>query len=349
MNTAFKVIVQIACIGSVIAVAGCRKENPGTSETRPVAVRVINPIETTIEKKIPYMGTVHSKHEVTVTAQVQGTLSDVPFKEGQTVSKGDVIARLDAPDILAAVERFTVDRNYWKRRFEADQRLVVANALAAEQAEASLRALSTAQAALDEAQARASKIRETSPVSGIVLRWFAVPGQNVMPGQPIILLGDNDMEIHVEVVEEDIAQNIKTGLPVEVIDIDNNTTVSSVTEIAQIASGPSRTFTVTIPVDRHSPSIQMRGSSVRVNFVVGSGHGIVVPEEAVVQQGNESYIYLVRQNRAVLQQVTEGTSQDGYTLVSFPWNAEDQVATTNLNSLSDGHPVYSVQLGEVTP
>ncbi len=349
MNVKQKTILQIILFVSLTIIAGCTEQNVQTSETRPVAVRVVTPVEKMLKKKIPYLGTVHSKHEVKVTAQIQGTLSDLPFEEGKTIKKGDVVAEIDAPDLLASVERLSVDRNYWKRRHDADKRLVASNALAAEQAETSLRALNSAQAALDEVQARLSKTREKSPLSGIVLRWLAEPGQNVMPGQPIVLLGDNDLEIQVEVVEEDIANNLRIGLPVEITDNNNLSVTSSITEIAQIASGPSRTFTVTIPVERQSPSMQLRGSSIRVNFVIESHHGIVVPQEAVFEKENESFIFLVRQDRAVLQKVTKGLSQEGYTLATFPWNMEDKVATTNLNSLKDGQPVFSVQLGEVTP
>ena len=348
MNAKLKAIIQIVFLVSLTAVVGCKEQNVKTSEIRPVAVRVVKPVEKTLNKKIPYLGTVHSKHEVKVIAQIQGTLSALPFEEGVSIKKGDVVARIDAPDLLASVERLTVDRDYWKHRYEADKRLVESNALPTEQAEASLRAFNTTQAALDEVQARAAKTREESPVTGIVLRWLAEPGQNVMPGQPIVLLGDNDLEIHVEVVEEDIAHSLRTGLPVEIIDKNSHVVTSSITEIAPVASGPSRTFTVTVPFKKRSPSFQLRGSSVRVNFVVDSHHGITVPQEAVFERDHESFIFLVRQDRAVLQRVTAEVTQDGYTLVAFPWNTEDMVAVTNLNSLHDGDPVFSVQVAEVT-
>ena len=349
MNAKLKVMIRIVFLVSLTVVAGCNKQNMETPQTRPIAVRVVKPVEKTLNKKIPYLGTVHSKHEVKVIAQIQGTLSALPVEEGVSTKKGDIVATIDAPDLLASVKRLTVDRDYLKHRYEADKRLVESNALPAEQAEASLRTFNIAQAALDEIQAREAKTREVSPVTGIVLRWLAEPGQNVMPGQPIVLLGDNDLEIHVEVVEEDIAHSLRTGLPVEIIDKNSLVVTSSITEIAPVASGPSRTFTVTVPMEQRSPSFQLRGSSIRINFVVDSHHGITVPQEAVFERNNELFIFLVRQDRAVLQRVTTGITQDGYTLVAFPWNTEDLVAVTNLNSLHDGDPVFSVRVVEVTP
>ena len=147
MNAKLKAIIQIVFLVSLTAVVGCKEQNVKTSEIRPVAVRVVKPVEKTLNKKIPYLGTVHSKHEIKVIAQIQGTLSALPFEEGVSIKKGDVVARIDAPDLLASVERLTVDRDYWKHRYEADKRLVKSNALPAEQAEASLKAFNTAQAA----------------------------------------------------------------------------------------------------------------------------------------------------------------------------------------------------------
>ena len=349
MNVKLKVMIRIGFLVLLTAVVGCKEENVKTSQTRPVAVRVIKPVEKTLNKKIPYLGTVHSKHEVKVIAQIQGTLSTLPFEEGLSIKKGDVVARIDAPELRASVERLTVDRDYWKRRYETDNRLVNAEALPKEQAEASFKALNIAQAGLDEVLARAAKTLEESPVTGIVLRWLAEPGQNVMPGQPLLLLGDNELEIHVEVVEEDIAHSLRTGIPVEIIDKNSLVVTSSISEIALVASGSSRTFTVTVPLEKRSPLFQLRGSSVRTNFVVDSQNGITVPQEAVFERDHKSFIFLVKQDRAVLQSVTAGITQDGYTLVAFPWNTEDLVAVTNLNSLHDGDPVFSVQVVEVTP
>ena len=349
MTAKLKAIIRIVFLVSLTTIVGCKEQDVKIPEARPVAVRVVKPVEKTLNKKIPYLGTVHSKHEVKVIAQIQGTISSMPVEEGMSINKGDIVAKIDAPDLLASVERITVDRDYWKRRYEADNRLVESNALPAEQAEASLRAFNTAQAALDEIHARAAKTREESPVTGIVLRWLTEPGQNVMPGQPIALLGDDDLEIHVEVVEEDIAHSLRIGLPVEIIDKKSSVVTSSITEIAPVASGPSRTFTVTVPLEKRSQSFQLRGSSVRTNFVVDSQNGITVPQEAVFERDHESFIYLVRQDRAVLQSVAAGITQNGKTLVDFSWNKEDLVVVTNLNSLHDGDSVFSVQVVGVTP
>ena len=349
MTAKLKAIIRIVFLVSLTTIVGCKEQDVKIPEARPVAVRVVKPVEKTLNKKIPYLGTVHSKHEVKVIAQIQGTISSMPVEEGMSINKGDIVAKIDAPDLLASVERITVDRDYWKRRYEADNRLVESNALPAEQAEASLRAFNTAQAALDEIHARAAKTREESPVTGIVLRWLTEPGQNVMPGQPIVLLGDEDLEIHVEVVEEDIAHSLRIGLPVEIIDKKSSVVTSSITEIAPVASGPSRTFTVTVPLEKRSQSFQLRGSSVRTNFVVDSQNGITVPQEAVFERDHESFIYLVRQDRAVLQSVAAGITQNGKTLVDFSWNKEDLVVVTNLNSLHDGDSVFSVQVVGVTP
>lgn len=326
--------------------------NDSTVEGRvaepPVAARVQMPETRTLESKISYVGTVFATQEVQLISRVQGTLTGKPVPKGGSFEKGDLLANLDSPEMEAAVERLRAEADYWCRRHETDKRLVEEGALAREQAESSERACRSARAGLAEAEAQLAKTVLEAPFSGQVLDWLAEPGQPLMPGQPILLIGDGKREVRVDVVEEDLARGVTVGTIAEIRSEGVIAASSQVTEISPVSSGPARAFSVTIPIPSQMEQMPRKGASLRVDFVLKrEPETLAVPVSALLNEEGESFVYLIADGVARKQQVLLGLRQGGWAAVEFPWNGKDPVAVTNLRGLSDGAEVYAVtQEGE---
>ncbi len=315
---------------------------------QPTAVRVVRPEIRDMEIGVSYVGTVFSQKEVKVIARVSGTILELPFREGELAVEGSILARVDAPEIRAQVERLTVDRDYWARRHEADKRLVEKNALASEQVDAGDRSLRTTEAALSEAVSQLRKTQERAPFDGTILSWYAEPGQSVLPGQPILLFGSNAGELRVEVAEEDLLRGIKSGTMTEIEFTTGEIFTTAVTEISPAASGRSRTFTVKMSLPKRSDLTMRVGSSLRVKFILRSyKDALTVPASAVSTNESSPHIFLVRDSRAIRMLVKPGIESQGRVILDFPWNGEDKVAISNLGALSNGTPVFAVDAGEV--
>jgi len=347
----FQRLFLISSIVIILIMLWSCSNNPDEhTAIRPVAVRTAKPVVMDLGSRLSYMGTVHSQKEVKVIAQTQGKVISLPFEEGSKVNPGDVVARIDAPELRAVVKRLQAEKDYWCRRYEADQRLVAAEALPQEQMESSKRACLNARAALAEAESRLAKTVEKSPVRGEVLKWFVEPGQSVMPGQPLLLLGNDNLEIHAEVIEEDLQRGIAVETPAEIETGTGNRFRTKVSEIAPMSSGFSRTFTVKLPVPKSYAQNLRKGASVNINFILKVSEGaIALPLNAIADRDNNPHIFLIKDERAIQQPVKLGLEQDGWIEVSFPWNGKDAVAISNLGSLADSIPVFSVPVKEVRP
>lgn len=323
-----------------LTLAGCGAPSASPPDRHPLAVRVTRPVVTDLQSTLSYVGTVHSAREIQVIAQVQGTVAALPVAEGGTVRTGDPIAVIDTPDLRSAVDRVRAEGDYWRTHHEADLRLVQAGAIPAEQVEISRRADRAAQASLSEVEARLAKSLERSPVQGTVLLWLVETGQHVMPGQPVLVLGDTRREVHLEVVQEDLERGIRVGTPA-VVAVRGQSTASVITSISPRSSGFARTFTVKLSLPA---SVDLRwGSSVRSDIILESRQGCTaVPVEALIDRNGVSGVYLIRDGRAVWQEVVRGIEQDALVDVTFPWNGEDRVAISSLGSLEDGASVYAV-------
>lgn len=324
------------------------KNDRETALQAPTAVRVVRPEIRNMEIGVSYIGTVFSQKEVKVIARIPGTILELPFREGALAEEGAVLARIDAPEIRAQVERLTVDRDYWARRHEADKRLAEKSALASEQVDAGDRSLRTTEAALSEAVSQLRKTQEPAPFDGTVLSWYVEPGQSVLPGQPILLFGGNAGELRAEVAEEDLLRGIGPGTAAAIEFEPGKIFSTEVAEISPAASGRSRTFTVKLPLPARPASLMRVGSSLRVKFILHSYvDALTVPVAAVAGDASSPHIYLVRDGRAVRTPVKPGIESRGRIVLDFPWNGRDVVAISNLGALTDGTPVFAVDAGEV--
>ncbi|MBN1446376.1 MAG: efflux RND transporter periplasmic adaptor subunit [Bacteroidetes bacterium] len=337
---------MVAALILGILITGCDADR-GAETVEPVAIRVATPARMNLAKRIPYLGTVHARTEVQINAQVQGTVVALPRDEGDRVRKGELLLRLDAPELEAAVQRLRSERDYLCERSATDERLLAQGVIPEDQAEAGRKACSSAEAALREVTARVARSVEHAPMNATVLRRFVDNGQHVMPGQPLLLLGDDEVEIRVEAVEEDLRRGIEVGIPVD-IHSGNGTVRGRVREIAARGNMPSRTFTVKIAVEKRDDILRRNGVSLPVEFIVATAeNAIAIPVNAVADREGDPHIYLVTGNVVHRQKIRTGIEDGGMVEAHFSWNGTDRVALTNLRSLRDSTVVYPLDAGEV--
>jgi multidrug efflux system membrane fusion protein len=139
------------------------------------------------------LGSVQAFYTAKITARVDGQLDDVAFKEGQTVHKGDVLARIDPRQYQAILDQAVAARqkdvaqlanarrdlarynSLAPQNLASKQTLDTAAALV-DQLEAQLKA---DQAAIDNAKTQLDYTRITSPIDGRTGIRLVDPGNNL--------------------------------------------------------------------------------------------------------------------------------------------------------------------------
>lgn len=339
-------IAALALLALTLSACSDRKEQ---ADPAPVAVRIVQPERRTIHESLEYLGSVHSTTEIQITARLQGSVASIDVEEGASIRRGARLLRLFVPDLEAGVERLRTERDYWCRRSATDARLLEQQAIAADQADAGRRACESAKAALKEAVARLDRAVEHAPVGGLVLRRFVEPGQHVMPGQPLLLVGSGEAVVHAQVIEEDLARGVRVGMSALLVQDGNDTIPARVVEIAPVTTTGSRVFTVKVRPERNAALTARHGSSVSVRFLLAERKDVLaLPVHALVGERPDAAVFLVRGDRAFRQTVRTGIEEDGWIEASFPWNGKDAVATSNLGSLSDSTRVFGVSEQEAT-
>lgn len=195
----------LPALAAALAMAGvsCRPPVAGTAPPPPVpTVTVAKGIARTVTEYDDFVGRLESPQSVEIRARVSGYLEKVHFREGSEVKQGDLLFTIDPRPYQATVDRFQADLDRAKiradlARSEASraEKLVASRAISSEEAEARVKALTEAEAAIRSAEAglNASKldVEFTSihaPITGRIGQALVTPGNLVGGGTSVATL-----------------------------------------------------------------------------------------------------------------------------------------------------------------
>ncbi|MCK5688420.1 efflux RND transporter periplasmic adaptor subunit [Myxococcota bacterium] len=373
--TLTRALVLSLLIPATLTLGGCKRKTGAIIDTAPVqAVRIAEIHIEDMQKTLQYVGTIRSEREVKIQARLAGTLVTLPADEGDTVSRGTIIGRLSVPDlserarkINAEVSKAAIESSYVCKQQKTDEILVAQKAIpqarldaSTRQCDSSKRALEAAHATQGEFGATQGKSVERAPFNGWVLQWLTQPGEHVFPGKPILILGDDTLEVRVNVSESDAAKFIRAGTKVmlrmpEGNGIDNGQVkevISAfVTRVSPMAKGPGRMVEVGIRLPAMEDSRLPHGSSVDISFIVEEeADACTVPVSAIANRGGQMTVYKVVESKAVAVPVTVLIAQGDRASISPKLPEHTQVVLTNLDTVRDGMPLYTVpETRKVTP
>ena len=169
--------------------------------------------------------------QVKIGAQATGVLESVPVKVGDHVSRGDLIARIDARELrariaeakanldLAQAKLDYMEKNLPRKRTLVQKRLEAQDSLdvATQDAEMARFSAAAAKAKLDTLRVQLSYTSIYSPIDGVVSQVAAQEGETIVSGLSvsnlITVLNPEKLEMWIYVDETDVGR-VEPGLPV---------------------------------------------------------------------------------------------------------------------------------------
>ncbi|MGE3172330.1 MAG: efflux RND transporter periplasmic adaptor subunit [Planctomycetota bacterium] len=289
-------------------------------------------VHTTALRSVPRhesaVGTVRAVRETVVAARILGRVQDLAIERaGQTVRQGQVLARLDATDLQAAVDQAVAAQAAAETRrdkarldLERTTELVARDVAAPDRLETDQAAFRAAEAQLEQARQAANGARSAlafatvlAPIDGIVVDKDVQVGDVVLPGQPICTLYDPTRLQLVAVVREELAGVLQPGQAVEVmLDALGERCQGTVAEIVPEAQAQSRAFEVKVTGPCH-PGV-VSGMFGRLQVPLGERQALLVPRAAVQSVGQLDFVQVVGDDRAALRRyVRTAPAPDGAT------------------------------------
>jgi RND family efflux transporter MFP subunit len=194
--------------GAALAVSACGKGEAAVSRgpvevvVGPEAIEVVQTREMAVGPTLS--GTLAAEREAQVTAQVAGNVVQVLADRGQTVARGQLLARIDDAAISdgvtsaqSGVRSAQIAVSTAQRNSERVRTLAQAGALADRDLEVARTQLATGQAQLADARARLAQAQKQqqntgirAPLSGVVSARPVNSGDVVQPGMPLFTIID---------------------------------------------------------------------------------------------------------------------------------------------------------------
>lgn len=345
-------LVLLALSTALLAAAGCSKPDAGAGAAAaggpPGGMQL--PVETVTVQPQPLVagletvGSLRADESVVLRPELSGRISRIRFTEGGHVEAGQVLFALDGSLAQASLNEATANLDNSRR----------AAARAGELAKDKLIAQSDydrARAALGVDQARAASARTTlekmtlrAPFSGqIGLRAVSV-GEVVDAGQALVTLVRTDpIEVDFSVPETVLSQ-LRNGqkLQVAVDAFPGETFDGEVVAIDPVIDANSRSAKLRARIA--NPDLRLRpGQFAKLRLDTGDSgaQALLVPEQALMQEGDVRLVYTVVDGKAKKTVVKTGVRVPGQVQVVEGLKAGDVVITAGQGKpmMQDGTPV----------
>jgi membrane fusion protein (multidrug efflux system) len=309
----------------------------------PVPVETATPFRSDISATYAATASISSDADAPVTARVAGEIVELLVEEGDRVEAGQVLARMDGErlrlEMLEAKANLERAQKEYKRNTDLHERGLVSSAMfeGLKYDLASLKATHD----LKRLNYDYSKIRAT--ISGVVSAREIKPGENLTVGQVAFRITEtSELVAYLQIPQAELAK-FTAG---------HEATV-------EVASMPDSDFAATIV--RISPTIDTRNGTFRATAVIDNADGnlapgmfgrftvsyekhsnaLVIPANALLDEDEETSVYVVQNGEVVRRTVETGIEEDGRVEILGGLLDDDQVVVVGHSGLRDGSKVLA--------
>jgi membrane fusion protein (multidrug efflux system) len=319
------------------------KTNPDSTvsaKAKEVSVTELAPRK--FDHYVQTQGSVDAEDNILVSAKSAGVVTAVYVKEGQQVSKGQVLAQIDnsviARNIEAqksqlelAVSIFNRQKNLWDQKIGTEVQYL--------QAKTNKESLEKQIESLNEQN---DMTRIKAPIGGTVDEVVVKIGENIAPGMPAVrVVNTSNLKLVANISEAYVTQ-IKKG-NTAIIDIPElkKQITAKVTFVGKTIDPLSRTFSVEVKLPSNGDLRPNMTGILKVVFH-SEPSTIVVPVNIVQDLNKEKIVFVVESNGkqtiARKKVVTIEGVYDNLAQVKG-LNAGDKVVTFGYQGLNDGQVI----------
>ncbi len=349
-------VVILAAVGTLSYVAGKRStpsaSGPSSAASPApqkgsggppagIAVEAQVPFVVRLPQSIMTVGSLRSDEAVIVRPEIAGRVAEIAFNEGQRVTRGQRLIRLDDSVQRADLERARANLTLSRSKYERAVDLRAKGFISGQAKDEAENTFKVAQADAELAAARLAKTEILAPFGGIIgLRSVSV-GDYVKEGQDIVNLEEVDpLKVDFRVPEVFLSQ-VKAGqvLQITMDALPDRTWPGQVFAINPLVDANGRAIAIRAQVPNSDGKLRP-GMFARVRLLTSEARdSMMIPEESIFPVGDDKFVYKVVDGRAQRQKVEIGQRRDSRVEILGGLGATDMVVTAGIVKLRDGAPV----------
>ncbi len=310
-----------------------------TQKIKTVAIATLQ--DTVFQHYIDIQGSVDARENVNVTAKVPGIITAILVKEGQQVSKGQVLAQVDDQIARASIAEvktqlelatttFQRQQNLWNQKIGSEMQFLTAKN--------NKESLEKKLATLND---QLSQTRIVSPISGTVDAVIAKLGDNAGPGVPTAafrVVNSNALKV-VANVAEGYAGRVQTGNQVLIGFPDIDKDIKAKIAFASRTIDPqSRTIKIEVPLPADQAIRPNMIAHVRIIDYTAKD-AVVIPVNVIQYTMGKPYVIVAKENggKMVAQRrdIEMGRTYNDIAEIKNGLQAGDKLVTAGYQGLND--------------
>lgn len=304
------------------------------------------PVETAVVGRraiaASYSGTatLEPVNEAQVVSKTSGVLLEVLVEEGDQVSAGQALARLDPDRKGLALAQARSQLQKLQSEYARSEELFARQLVSADQHERLRAELDIQRSAVDIAQLELSYTRITAPIDGVIAVREVKEGNLIQPNQSLFRIVDTaTLEAVLNIPERELA-TMRVGLPVsmQVDAVPGRQFQGRVDRVSPVVDSGSGTFRVTTAFG--SDGVLRPGMFGRVGVVHDEREDVLsVPRTSLIEGDGMTSVFAVRDGTAVRTPVELGYVNGTFAEIRGGIEEGTQVVTVGKVTLRDGSRV----------
>ncbi|MFG1304735.1 efflux RND transporter periplasmic adaptor subunit [Xanthobacter autotrophicus] len=313
-------------------------------------------VETEVPVTYAVPGSVVSDGRIDVSSRVVGFIQQLDVREGQKVSRGDLLVRIDPSDIDEAIRQAEAgvrasreDLDDARADVEKYSKLAATGTIAAETLRKAKMRVNVSQAGLDKAQAALAAARAqkgyaaiTSPVDGVVVSVMRRTGEMATAGAPLLTVESREVLLFKAFVAESRLTQIdpKAEVRVRIDTLKGKVFPGRVRGIVPSGDDITRRYEINVilPAD---PAL-VPGMFGRADFTLGTRKALLVPRAAIVHRGGLDGVFVLDGGSARFRWLRTGKESDDAVEVNAGLTAGETILLGATDALRDGASVNVV-------
>lgn len=340
-----------------VLLTGCNNPVETKASLEGRAVNVLQLSQQNNIQSMRFSGVIKSHQRANIAFRVPGTIDEVLVKEGDVVTKNQIIAALDPHD-------FQVNVNEYKARlYEAEaahqlskvelrrtRQAAADNAISSVNLDRAISAEARASASVEMLKQALKKAQDSlyysklrAPFDGVIGQRFVEEHEQTAPGVSVVSIHQpTNLDAIVDVPEKQIG-NVNKGMEGKVqwygsdVDID-----ATATEVATLPDPIKRTYEVTFTLNQ-APKNLFPGKAINVELTgTGSNSTYCIPPSAVKSLAGENQVVKVIDRKAHHVPVNVIEVRDDAMCVKGKIKNDDYIVTAGSNFLKEGQEITSL-------
>ncbi len=300
---------------------------------------------TTITDRINLPGTIEPWTRLRLMSKLRGTVTEVLVKEGDHVTEGDVLARIEDTDYRIGLSRSEAAYNLAQAEYKRDKSMYAKGVISTATLDAEKSRLQTSKADYENAKLLLSRTTITAPMSGVIRTLTAKVGLQLSTGDPIAEIFEIDrLKGVVGIPEQDVnaVRRIK-NVNITIKALHNRRINAKTYFLPPSPDTIARLYNLELEIDNNTGEI-LPGMFFRADIVkMRMTDAIVIPFYSVITQNNEQFVYTEENGVAKKKAVTLGIMEKWLIQVTGGLRAGEKIIVEGHRDVEDNQKVKVIK------